>query len=421
MFKFLHAADIHLDSPLKGLERYEGAPVDDIRGATRRALENLVALAIEEEVAFVLIVGDLYDGDWRDYNTGLFFVKQMASLREADIPVYLVSGNHDAQSKMTKNLPMPDNVRWLSARKPETVQLEEFGVALHGQGFEKQAVTENLAISYPDGIPGLFNIGLLHTCAEGREGHEPYAPCLPRELLAKNYSYWALGHVHKRETIHDDPPIRFPGNTQGRNVRELGPKGCLVVSADPSANAEAEFHALDILRWQVCDIDASTCDTEDDVLDAFTVQIKELLRDSDNRMLALRVVVTGASKAHDVIAAKLSSFANAVRATANDYGRDTVWVEKVQIRSGPLRLIRAAETDGGPVGELLQLIKELHDNDANLVEVGQCLDSLSSDLPVELREEPDALNLKHPDKLREILEHVKPMLLNRLLHRVGSA
>ena len=101
MFKFLHAADIHLDSPLKGLDRYEGCPSDEIRGATRRALDNLVKLAIEEEVAFVLIAGDVYDGDWKDHNTGLWFVRQMARLRDARIPVFLIRGNHDAQNKMT--------------------------------------------------------------------------------------------------------------------------------------------------------------------------------------------------------------------------------------------------------------------------------------------------------------------------------
>src|SRR5690349_16787907 len=102
MFKFLHAADVHLDSPLKGLARYEGAPADEIRGATRRAFDNLVELAIQEEAAFLLLAGDLYDGDWKDYNTGLFFVSRMRRLEEAGIPVFLISGNHDAASQITR-------------------------------------------------------------------------------------------------------------------------------------------------------------------------------------------------------------------------------------------------------------------------------------------------------------------------------
>ena len=100
-FKFLHAADLHLDSPLKRLARYEGAPVDELRSAPRAALRNLVSLAIEEKVDFVLIAGDLYDGDWKDYNTGLFLNQRLKELQSASIPVYLVKGNHDAESRIS--------------------------------------------------------------------------------------------------------------------------------------------------------------------------------------------------------------------------------------------------------------------------------------------------------------------------------
>src|SRR5689334_9322509 len=107
--KFIHAADIHLDSPLRGLEQYEGAPVTQLRGATRRALENLTRLCLEEQVDFLLIAGDVYDGDWPDYSTGLFFAGQMSLLREAGIRVFLVRGNHDAASQITSQLKLPDN------------------------------------------------------------------------------------------------------------------------------------------------------------------------------------------------------------------------------------------------------------------------------------------------------------------------
>src|SRR5262245_9229760 len=199
MFKFIHAADIHLDSPLRGLEHYDGAPVARIRGASRQALVNLVDLAIAEQVAFVLFVGDLYDGEWRDYNTGLFFAAQMTKLREVNIRVGLIAGNHDAASQVTHYLRLPDNVTMFSVHHPQTVHLETCDVALHGQGFEKRAVTVDLSTSYPQPDPYLFNIGLLHTSLNGREGHESYAPCSIEGLRSKGYDYWALGHVHKRE------------------------------------------------------------------------------------------------------------------------------------------------------------------------------------------------------------------------------
>jgi exonuclease SbcD len=168
-FKFIAAADIHLDSPLQGLSLYEGAPLDVLRGATREALGNLISLAVEEKVAFVLLSGDLYDGDWKDYHTGLFLLQQLSRLREAGIKAYVIYGNHDAESRITRSLRLPDNVRVLSTKFPETIFLEDFGVAIHGQGFAKRDVLENLAEQYPEARKGFFNIGMLHTALSGAE------------------------------------------------------------------------------------------------------------------------------------------------------------------------------------------------------------------------------------------------------------
>ena len=130
--KFVHAADLHIDSPLRGLDRYEGAPAPRLRAATRRALENLVALCIDEQAAFLLLAGDVFDGSWKDFSTGLFFMAQMTRLREAKIPVVIVRGNHDAASSITKSLRLPDNVRELSSKKPDTIELADAGTAIHG-------------------------------------------------------------------------------------------------------------------------------------------------------------------------------------------------------------------------------------------------------------------------------------------------
>jgi len=185
MLKFLHAADIHLDSPLQKLDHYEGAPVEELRHATRRALENMVELAMLEGVAFVLIAGDLYDGDWKDYNTGLYFISQMSKLHEANIPVYIVAGNHDAASKITKTLRLPDGVTLFATERPETFRMDNDGVAIHGQSFSTPAVKKNLAKNYPSLLTGYFNIGVLHTCATGREGHEPYALPVLRPIFSQ--------------------------------------------------------------------------------------------------------------------------------------------------------------------------------------------------------------------------------------------
>ena len=174
---FLHAADLHLDRPLRGLSHHEGAPVEEICGATRRALSALVDLALAEKVSFVVIAGDLYEGDQKDYGTVLFFHREMLRLQEAKIPVVAIRGNHDAESVITKALTLPEYVAFRPVRKPGSLVVPGLPVTIHGQGFARTAVTENLVPDHPEGTAGRFHIGLLHTSLTGTPRHAPYAPC----------------------------------------------------------------------------------------------------------------------------------------------------------------------------------------------------------------------------------------------------
>jgi exonuclease SbcD len=297
---FIHAADIHLDSPLKGLERYENAPVERIRGATRRAFTRLIDLAIEKTVDFVLIAGDLYDGDWRDYNTGLYLVRELGRLRELKIPVFVIAGNHDAANKMTRALRPPENVRFLAHERPETVHLEELGVAIHGQSFAKAAVMENLAAAYPAPEKGYTNIGLLHTGMGGVDGHERYAPCTLEELRVRGYDYWALGHIHARQVLCNEPMVVFAGNVQGRHIRETGPKGCLLATIYPDQRIEAVFHRLDQVRWERGSVDIAELETESEILGRAVEMFDGLLASEPDRdsMLAVRVSLRGRTSLH---------------------------------------------------------------------------------------------------------------------------
>ncbi len=303
MFTFLHAADIHLDSPLKGLERYEGRRLTKFAAPCAGRSENLVDLALERQVDFLLIAGDVYDGDWPDHNTGLFFVNQMNRLREAEIPVVLIRGNHDAESKITKSLRLPDNVQRLDTKRAQTAEaqkLHALGVAVHGRSFAKAAETDNLAIGYPSASRGMFNIGLLHTCLAGAEGHERYAPCTLDDLRSKEYDYWALGHIHQRgvHSVGDEPPVIFSGNIQGRHIREPGAKGCLLAEVDDRHRVSLEFHPLDVFRWETCRISAEGAEDGDAVLNLFAEELQAAVANSGGLPLAVRVVVQGRSAAH---------------------------------------------------------------------------------------------------------------------------
>ena len=205
----------------------------------------------------MVIAGDVYDGDWKDFNTGLFFVRQMGRLRQAGIPVYLLYGNHDAESEMTRGLELPDNVHVFSARKAETFRIESKRVALHGRSFRVAATTENMLPGYPDPMAGWLNIGVLHTALEGNSEHARYAPCSLAELQAKGYQYWALGHVHEHWIARGDVTIAYPGNLQGRHIRELGARGALMVTAEDGEITDVDRLEVDVLRWHALEVDIS--------------------------------------------------------------------------------------------------------------------------------------------------------------------
>ncbi len=409
--RFLHAADLHLDSPLRGLDRYEGAPVDDVRGATRRAFENLISTALHERVDLVVIGGDLYDGDWPDHNTGLFFVKGVTQLAEEGIPVVIVRGNHDAASKLTKSLRLPRNVHLLADKKPETVVLEEIGVVVHGQSFITPAVIDDLASAYPSAIPDYFNIGLLHTSLNGRPGHDNYAPTTLDVLRGKGYDYWALGHIHAAEIVHREPWIVYPGNTQGRDIRESGAKGCALMTVE-NGMAQHQAIALDVMRWDTLSLDIAALPDLDALLDAAIAEIRRRLAQSDGRALALRVRITGSGSLHRMLATQPETVEQQFRSAAIEASNAQVWIEKVELTTRPqLNLDRIAERDD-PMGLLVRELRGLAaDNAIRGTLVEEAFRDLLQKLPVELREGQNALRLEAPDMLSELLNEVEGELI----------
>lgn len=409
MFRFIHAADLHLDSPLRGLQQYEGAPVERLRGATRQALRGLVDLALGERVDFVLLAGDIYDGDWKDYQTGLFFATQMTRLREADIPVFMISGNHDAESQITRSLRLPENVHVLSTRAPETRTLDDLGVAIHGQGFTTRDCPDDLSARYPAPVKGLFNIGLLHTSCDGREGHAPYAPCTLDGLKARGYDYWALGHVHGREVLCLSPYIVFPGNLQGRHARETGPKGCTVVTVN--GDTKLEHRPLDVVRWQVARVDATGVRDADEIVTRACRIAADALAGADGRAVALRLEIAGRSAAHARLAANPEHWTAQIRAGVADATSHEVWVEKVRFGTQPevdLAHLAGDDAFGG-------LVRALEGMDTGSLR--SLADDLFADLerkiPAELREAD--LDLRNPDLLASAMTDVQALLTARLL------
>jgi DNA repair exonuclease SbcCD nuclease subunit len=411
--KFIHAADLHVDSPLRGLDGYEGAPVQRLRGATRQALSALVDLAIDQQVDFVILAGDIYDGNWADFRTGLFFRDQMVRMTREGIRVYIVKGNHDAESQITKQLPPVDGVYTFKSTSAESFVIEDLAVALHGRSFPNRAVPEDLVEGYPAPLLGMFNIGVLHTSLNGRGGHDTYAPTTVDALTARGYDYFALGHVHAREVVRErDPRIVYPGNLQGRHAKETGPKGCELVTVSGGVIKSAEFVPLDVVRWHQLELDASGAADVNALRQRFMAAAGSLVAGERERLHALRVLVGGQSELHRLEAEQPGTIAAAIQAGTQDFEDADLWVEQVQLdlRSPLDRSAALARADA--VGEVVHLVDEIASNDEHLREWALAQLAGLGSLPPGLSDcDPSALDA---DTLRALLADAEATVLAHL-------
>ncbi len=411
--RFLHASDLHIDSPLRGLDRYEGAPVARLRTATRGALERLIDKALAERVDFVLLAGDIYDRDWQDFHTGLFFREQMVRLDRAGIRVFIVQGNHDAQGVISRQLILPPNVTVFSSRTAQTHRIDELSVAIHGRSFPERAVDEDLVPAYPAAVPGFFNIGVLHTSLTGRVGHDTYAPTDVATLVAKGYDYWALGHVHAREVIAESPRIVFPGNLQGRNANETGAKGCELVTVE-AGRIEAESVSLDVVRWSQVSVSLEGVESLEAVSERFRHAVGPLLIGATDRLHAMRVTLIGSTPLHRIEAKQPGTLAAAVQAAAQDVSEAEIWVEQVRLElAAPFDRVQAAQRQDA-VGELIRLVDSIGRDDTELTTRARAeLGALLTAMPEEVTA-GDVPRLDRVADLRALLLDAEATALARL-------
>ncbi|WFU10150.1 DNA repair exonuclease [Rhizobium sp. CB3090] len=403
-FSFIHAADLHLGSPFQGLALKDAAIAAVFVEASRKAFSTLVGLAIEKAVDFFLIAGDVYDGDWKDNKIGLFFNREMARLERAGIRVYLLRGNHDAASVITKTITLPANVHEFPTNKPGSVKLDGLQVALHGQGFAERSANDNLALAYPAPVHGWFNIGILHTSLTGREPHAPYAPCSVDDLRSRGYDYWALGHVHDYEVVASDPLVVFPGNLQGRSIRERGAKGAVLVTVD-DGRVSHERLIVDEARFAQADIAVDPEDDQAAILRRIEQAVQPLADDMAGRMTALRVRLSGITPLQGTIAANRQQWRDEVEAACHRVHED-IWLEKLELRLEP-PVASAVEANG--TLDLGQLLTE-HAGDADIVAEAE---KLVSEIAMRLPSGLGAAELPLDDSVEMLMEEARQLLLAR--------
>ncbi|MGO9391538.1 metallophosphoesterase family protein, partial [Rhodoblastus sp.] len=355
-FRFIHAADLHLDSPLIGLAAKSQDYASRVDDASRQAFDNLIALAIDEECRLIVIAGDVFDGQWRDYRTGLFFADRMRKLRDAGIRVVMIAGNHDAENRFAARLDYSENVKLLSARRPESFAIDDLGVVVHGRSFPQRDVYENLARDYPAPVVGAVNIGLLHTACGGSDVHENYAPCSVEQLANHGYHYWALGHVHAWRVLSEAPYVVYSGNLQGRSIRETGSKGATLVEVVDGQIATVEHRALDVIRWASEDVDLTHVEQRNALLPTVQEAIERTYGSCEGRALAIRLRLVGSTLLHAELVENIVLVREEIEMLAASTASD-IWVEKIEVRTESVA--RGPEIDPTIAGALKSAVESL--------------------------------------------------------------
>lgn len=362
-FRFVHAADLHIGSPFVGLRAKAGDQVADrLQNATYQAFDNLIKLCRDEKVDFLLIAGDVYDGANRLPRDQIYFWNGMKELAEAGIQSFIVHGNHDHLGGRYSSISWPDGVHvfeqpdmepgWAVATRDNTPIAE-----IRGVSYATRDVDVNLAARFGAARSSeMFSIGLLHCNVGGIEGHDNYAPCTVDDLLDGGFDYWALGHIHQRQSLgRGNVQIEYPGNIQGRDVGELDEKGCLLVTVAVNGQVEHHFKPLDVVRWKTRDIPVDEFTTLDDLMGGLYEAIDELRSEADGRDIVARLALTGRSELTREI--RDGGGLQAITDELNPLTFSTspwVWIESIEDRTRPpIDIVAMSERDDF-VGQLLK-------------------------------------------------------------------
>ena len=423
-FRFIHAGDIHLDSPLGQLRSLDQSAADAVAMASRVSFQKIIDLAVEREVAALIVAGDLFDGPVRDASGALWADSQLKKLVRAGIEVILIRGNHDAISGAGKASRWSHGIVELGSTAPQTHLIDRVGLAVHGQSFGARAVTQDLAANYPRMLNGYFNVGLLHTSLAGSSAHEPYAPTTLSVLESLGYQYWALGHIHKRSEISlsNHCWIGYCGNAQGRHIRESGPKGCYLGHVQDGKLWNVEFVSTDTVRWYEVCVDVSTASRLNDLDDQVFSAIGELATQANSRHLAVRVTLTGHSHLHATLSDPF--VVERLTTTLSDRVHElgNVWLESVKIATE----MPEARSSSADIDLPLQCLRDVVDDirlaAGQQTQLHKSLEELSRKVRGELETVGWTLweENHRQDELERLLEQAADLLRSRIHNGAGT-
>jgi len=367
-FSFVHAADLHLDSPFTGITSESPAIASSLYSATFSAYTSLIDLCIEKQVQFLLIAGDIYDGADRSLRSQLRFRDGLQRLADNNIQAFVVHGNHDPFKEHSRSIDWPEGVHVFSYNKVKSIpfMIDNSPVALiSGISHENRHITTNLARKFTSLDANLFQIGLLH-CNVGKDtAHEAYAPCELQDLIKTDLDYWALGHVHERKILHKDPYVVYPGNTQGRNIREQDERGCYLIQVDDNNRiTRIDFHELDDIRWFGGSLTINGLDTLDQLENAVFGCIEDFSKKAGSRPLICRISLTGQGPLFKELSRE-HALPELLEHLRDSYETKTpfVWVQDLIFDCRPEIDLKKRSKDKDFLGQVLRISQELSDTE----------------------------------------------------------
>ena len=403
--KFVHAADLHLDSPLKGISasaEQEPAVAAALSQAGFQAWENLVKLCLDEEADFLVVAGDVFDGAQRALGAQFAFVDGLKRLDDAGIPAFVCHGNHDPLSGWAPAVKPPQSTVVFGTEVSEH-RIERLGVRLVGKSYGERAEHESPVAAYTvTREPNVFSIGVLHASVGDSPGHSAYAPCTVAQLGQTNLDYVALGHIHQHGVLSAPgarPFIAYPGCIQGRHIRESGPKGCLVVEVE-AGHVTERFVPLDVVRWELLEVDAEGMDDHGDLRAALERALEEALSRAEGRSLCARIHLAGRTALDAELRARGAAEEMLPELRENfAHAEPFAWVEDIKLGTKPELDLDARAEQEDLLGLALRLGFEAHRSQALPHGARAIAEEISSSTV--LRE---ALGSFNDDEVREALE-----------------
>lgn len=374
MIKILHTADVHLDSPLKSLALRDEELRDQVHTATRSAFARIIDTAIAESVSALLIVGDLFDGAERSARTATYLTGQLDRLRDNEIRVFYIKGNHDAENPLTGELSLPDNVHIFDGRGGK-VQLSD-DIWIHGVSFANRHAPESLLPKFSAPVAEAINIAMLHTSLAGAAGHDPYAPCTVKDLVAAGFDYWALGHVHRRQVHAEAPWIIMPGTPQARDIGEPGPKSATLLTIGETIEVtEVPTSTVEFLNIT---IDVTEAETDDGLRDLLRNELRVTASSLTSDSGVIRLSLTGSTPRRWQILRDQDVWIEA----ASQYARETgiLWLDKLVFN-----LSNVTETSSSATDELAEIMATIRQEPGFIETCHGELETIMAELPAQRR------------------------------------